>query len=58
MFGSLEVEPEEELDLLKQILFAELPSKLISKSPVSSFHISQCSENRQNGLVKVPEKRV
>lgn len=25
VFGSLEVEPEEELDLLKQILFAELP---------------------------------
>lgn len=31
VFGSAEVEPEEELDLLKQILFAELPSKLIFK---------------------------
>lgn len=28
VFGSAEVEPEEELDLLKQILFAELPSKI------------------------------
>ncbi len=27
-FGSVEVEPEEELELLKQILFTKLPSKL------------------------------
>lgn len=37
VFGSAEVEPEEELDLLKQILFAELPSKRIAKQTVSSF---------------------
>uniref|UniRef100_A0A8B9RAN8 Timeless circadian clock n=1 Tax=Astyanax mexicanus TaxID=7994 RepID=A0A8B9RAN8_ASTMX len=28
VFGSAEVQPEEELELLKQILFAELPSKI------------------------------
>lgn len=27
-FGSVEVEPEEELELLKQILFTKLPSKI------------------------------
>lgn len=29
VFGSTDVEPEEELELLKQILFANLPSEFV-----------------------------
>lgn len=29
MFGSADVDPEEELELLKQILYANLPSKFL-----------------------------
>lgn len=34
VFGSAEVESEDELNLLKQILFAELPSKFVSKQTI------------------------
>lgn len=37
MFGSADVEPEEELELLKQILYAKLPSELFKFQLASPF---------------------
>ena len=37
MFGSADVEPEEELELLKQILHANLPSGLLNVSLIVAF---------------------
>ena len=49
VFGSAEVQPEEELELLKQILFAELPSKLViqdcvicAQQDLQMLQISKC----------------
>lgn len=39
VFGSADVEPEEELELLKQILYANLPSQFVF---FVFFHISLC----------------
>lgn len=43
VFGSADVEPEEELELLKQILFANLPSKLFKFGITLPFVLSYMS---------------
>lgn len=52
MFGSADVDPDEELELLKQILHANLPSEWVSHSNFLGFFfffgcLSNCSPFRR-----------
>ncbi|KAI5614487.1 protein timeless-like isoform X1 [Silurus asotus] len=56
VFGSAEVEPEEELDLLKQILFAELPRPAQAEPPMDEDEEeAEIDEEEELETVRVSE---